>query len=164
MGKRGTTLISAIVIGLLAGSAVGVAAQDAEVDATAPVEFIGATRFGPSGGDFGINPIAESFTDPRLAGEFRVWQNNDVYPGGPTLFMGGFSMHDDEGGWVQRPSFAINHPDGTSATRVIVMDGQGAYEGLTLVAEVSLANRRWDWHGYIVDGELPPAPTIALPE
>ena len=160
MGKRRTNLISAIAIGLLAGSAVGVTAQDE----AAPVEFTGATGFGPSGGDFRINPIVESFTDPRLAGEFRVWQNNDVYPGGPTLFMGGFSMHDDEGGWVQRPSLAINHPDGTSATRVIVMDGQGAYEGLTLVAEVSLANRRWDWHGYIVDGELPPAPTIALPE
>ena len=164
MSKTGTILISAIAIGLLAGSAVGVAAQDAEADAAAPVEFTGATRFGPSGGDYNINPIAEPFTDPRLGGEFRVWQNNEVYPDGPTIFMGGFSMHDDEGGWVQRPSLAVNHPDGTSATRVIVMDGQGVYEGLTLVAEVSLTNRRWDWHGYIVEGELPPAPAIELPE
>ena len=100
----------------------------------------------------------------RLAGSFRVYTNRDAYPGGPSFSMAGFSMHDDEGGWIQRPSPAINHPDGTSAPRVIVMDGQGAYAGLTLVAAVSLANGRWDWHGYIIDGELPPAPTIELPE
>jgi hypothetical protein len=39
-----------------------------------------------------------------------------------------------------------------------------ASDGLTIVAEVSLANERYDLHGYIVDGELPPAPTIELPE
>jgi len=64
----------------------------------------------------------------------------------------------------RRPNIGITHPSGDDANRVIVMDGQGAYAGLTLVAEVSLANDRWDWHGYIVDGELPPAPTIELPE
>ena len=83
---------------------------------------------------------------------------------GKAIFMGGFSMHDDDGGWIQRLGLSISHPDGTPATRVIVMDGQGAYDGLTVVAEVSLANERYDWHGYIVDGELPPAPTIELPE
>ena len=154
MRKTRTLLITAVAISLLAGSAVGVAAQD---EATA-VEFTGATSFG--------SPlrISEPFTDPRLAGEFRVTSNQDPYPGGPTIFMGGFSMHDDEGGWIQRPSPAISHPEGTSAPRVIVMDGQGAYAGLTLVAAVSLRGSRWDWHGYIIDGELPPAPTIELPE
>jgi hypothetical protein len=156
--KTRTALITAIAIGLLAGSAVGVAAQD---EATA-VEFTGAIGFGPSSGS--VSPILEPFTDPRLAGEFRTWQNNRAYPGGPTFFMAGFSMHDDDGGWIQRPGLSIGHPDGTSATKVIVMDGQGAYDGLTVVAEVSVADRRWDWHGYIVDGELPPAPTIELPE
>jgi hypothetical protein len=157
MRKTKLPIIATVIIGLLAGSAVGVAAQD---EATA-VEFTGAIGFGPD-----VKPIVEPFTDPRLAGEFRVWTNSDAYPGGPTIFTGGFSMHDDEGGWIQRvfPGGAINHPDGTSAPRVIVMDGQGAYAGLTLVAAVSLANRRWDWHGYIIDGELPPAPTIELPE
>ena len=44
------------------------------------------------------------------------------------------------------------------------MDGQGAYEGLVLVAEVALAGDTWDWRGYIIDGDLPPAPVIELPE
>ena len=155
-----TTTISILALGLLAGSAVGVTAQD---EAT-PVEFTGAIGFGPYGGSYWDTPIVEPFTDPRLAGEFRVWENNRAYPGGPTFWRNGFSIHDDDGGWIQRPGLSIGHPDGTSATQVIIMDGHQAYEGLTLVAEVSLANSRRDWHGYIVDGELPPAPTIELPE
>ncbi len=164
MGKTRTILIGAIAIGLLAGSAVGAAAQDTETDAAAPVEFTGATGFGPPGNGYRINPILEPFTDPRLAGEFRVWENNRAYPGGPTFWRTGFSIHDDDGGWIERPGLSIGHPDGTSATRVIIMDGHQAYEGLTLVAEVSSTGSRRDWHGYIVDGELPPAPTIELPE
>ena len=160
MRKTRTSLISAIIIGLLAGSMVNVAAQDEET----AVEFTGAIGFGPSRGSYWDTPIVEPFTDPRLAGEFRTWANNHVYSGGLMLFTGAFSMHDDEGAWVQRPGLRINHPGGTSATTVIVMDGQGAYDGLTIVAEVSLANERYDLHGYIVDGELPPAPTIELPE
>jgi hypothetical protein len=88
MRKTRTTLIIAVAISLLAGSAVGVTAQD---EATA-VEFTGRLGFGSP------LPIVEPFTDPRLAGEFRVSSNQDAYPGGPTIFMGGFSMHDDEGG------------------------------------------------------------------
>jgi hypothetical protein len=176
-----TTLISAIAIGLLAGSVVGVAAQDEEAVAATPVEITGSTSFGGcSGGqtstadEDGVvmargegrycNNPSSGFTDPRLQGQFRVWQNNDAYPGGLHLFMTGFSMHDDEGAWVQRPSLAFNHPDGANATKVIFMDGQGAYDGLTLVAEVGLTGGTWDWHGYIIDRELPPAPIIELPE
>ena len=161
MRKMRTAVTCAIAIGLLAGSTVGVAAQDE----AAPVEFTGATSFGGrGGGPYWVDTIVEPFTDPRLAGEFRVWENNRAYPGGPTFWMTGFSIHDDDGGWIERPGLSIGHPDGTSATRVIIMDGHQAYDGLTLVAEVSLANSRRDWHGYIVDGELPPAPTIELPE
>ena len=76
----------------------------------------------------------------------------------------GFSIHDDDGGWIERPGLSIGFPGVASATRVIIMDGHQAYEGLTLVAEVSSTGSRRDWHGYIVDGELPPAPTIELPE
>ena len=176
-----TTTISILAVGLLAGSTLGVAAQDEATDQVAPVEFTGTTSFGPcSGGQTStvdedgvvmeraegrscINP-SSGFADPRLQGQFRVWQNNDAFPGGLHLFMTGFSMHDDEGAWIQRPSLALNHPDGTNATKVIVMEGEGAYDGLTLVAEVGLTGGRWDWHGYIIDRELPPAPTIELPE
>ena len=158
-------LISILAIGLMAGSTVGVTAQEEEAaDQATAVEFTGATSFGPCSAGYCNNPIVEPFTDPRLAGQFRVWANDVSYPSGPTFWMTGFSMHDDDGGWVQHPSIGVTHPDGHDATRVIAMDGQGAYDGLTLVAEVSLSGSRWDWHGYIVDGELPPTPTIELPQ
>ena len=159
-----TTIISIFALGLLAGSAVGVAAQDEQADQATAVEFTGATSFGPCSTDYCNNPIVEPFTDTRLAGQFRVWPNSDPYPGGPTLWVSGFSMHDDDGDWVQRPNIGITHSNGDASTEVIVMDGQGAYDGLTVVAEVSLDNSRWDWHGYIIDGELPPTPSIELPE
>ena len=70
MHKTKLSIIATVTIGLLAGSAVGVAAQD---EATA-VEFTGAIGFGP-----GLyKPIIEPFTDPRLAGQLRVWTNRDV--------------------------------------------------------------------------------------
>ena len=41
---------------------------------------------------------------------------------------------------------------------------RGAYEGLTIIAEVDLKGQQWDWHGYIIDGGLPPMTEIILPE
>ena len=79
--------LAAIIIGLLAGSAVGVTAQE---EAVGPVEFTGATGFGGrGGGPYWVDTIVEPFTDPRLAGEFRVWENNRAYravprSGGPA--------------------------------------------------------------------------------
>ena len=43
------------------------------------------------------------------------------------------------------------------------MDGHGAYDGLTIIAEVEFLGSSWDWHGYIIDGGLPPATEPALP-
>jgi hypothetical protein len=163
MSGHRTSISTILALGLLAGPEVGVTAQEVEEAAPTAVEFTGATGFGRCSPDYCDNPTVRPFTDPRLAGRFRVWGNDVDYPGGPTIRMVGFSMHDDDGGWVQRPSVAITHADGVDATRVIVMDGQGAYTGLTLVAEVSLTGETWDWHGYILEGDLPPVPTIELP-
>ena len=177
-----TTTISILAVGLLAGSTLGVAAQDEATDQVAPVEFTGTTSFGPcSGGQTStvdedgvvmeraegrscINP-SSGFADPRLQGQFRVWQNNDAFPGGLHLFMTGFSMHDDEGAWIQRPSLALNHPDGTNATKVIVMEGEGAYDGLVVVADLawdpSGVGSVFDVRGYILAADdLPSAMTI----
>jgi hypothetical protein len=159
-----------------------VAPPGAEVDPAAPVEFTGRTSFGTcfgssayetgangltmerNEGRYCNNPNSGSFTDQRLQGDFRVWQNNDQYTDGPAIWATSFSMHDDDGAWVQRPSYALFHPDDSGPARVITMDGQGAYEGIAIVAEVNIGSQGWTWHGYIIDGELPPHPQIELPE
>ena len=70
----------------------------------APVEFTGKIALGPctgasemevSGGrtrtlsaDRGRYcepPVSEPFSDPRLVGDYYVWQNNDVRMDGPTI-------------------------------------------------------------------------------
>lgn len=116
-------------------------------------------------GAYCVNPIVEDFGDPRLRGEFRVWSGgNDGYGLGPTVWSHRFSMHDAEGKWVQRPSLSFNHADGSGPNEVVVMDGSGAYDGLSLVAEVDLFDSIWTWRGYIIEGDLPPVPEVRLPE
>jgi hypothetical protein len=93
-----TTVITAIAIGLLAGSAVGAAAQDAEV--AAPVEVTGTDVEGLCpGGPSQIVGLVEqnrgfvcthtwSTSDPRLDGTFtRAW-NLDFYRDGSGLDFG----------------------------------------------------------------------------
>ena len=57
-----------------------------------------------------------------------------------------------------RPQFRIGSMDGPeNFTGTWVLDGEGAYEGLTAV----LAKPELDsdpLHGYIISGDLPPAP------
>ena len=36
--------------------------------------------------------------------------------------------------------------------------GEGAYEGLTAIATVDIEGEIWSWHGWIIDGDLPPLP------
>ena len=147
------------------------------------VEFSGKTQFGPcygseltpeispgfvretsDTGHYCVNPITENFGDPRLAGEFRVWTGgNDGYGLGPTIWSSRFSMHDDEGAWVQRPNLTLSHADGSGPNEVVTMDGRGAYEGLSLIAEVHLFDMVWTWDGYIIEGDLPPIPEVLLP-
>ena len=69
MRKTRTTLITAIAIGLLAGSAVSVAAQEE------PVEVTGQVRFSGSSGS------SETWTtnDPRLSGTGR-WDPTEGTP------------------------------------------------------------------------------------
>ncbi len=156
----------------------------AEATRAPAVEFTGKTQFGDcfgpdttvqtspgfvreteEAGSYCVNPTTEAFTDPRLGGEFRVWVGgNDGYGLGPTIWSSRFSMHDEDGAWVQRPDLTLSHADGSGPNDVVIMDGSGAYDGLSLIAEVSFFDSVWTWRGYIIDGDLPPTPEVRLPE
>jgi hypothetical protein len=45
---------------------------------------------------------------------------------------------------------------GGYATQVLV--GDGAYAGLTAIADVTLEGDTWSWDGWIIPGDVPPAP------
>lgn len=179
-----TALATAAIVGVSLAPSSQEQVPGAETTARSFVEFSGKTQFGPcfgteqaretssgfvretnEAGYYCLNPIAEDFGDPRLAGEFRVWTGgNDGYGLGPTIWSSRFSMHDDEGAWVQRPNLTLSHADGSGPNDVVIMDGLGAYEGLSLIAEVHLFDATWTWRGYIIEGDLPPVPEVLLPE
>ena len=169
--KSGLSTI--LAIGLLAGSAVGVGAQEEAAEPTAPVEFTGKIASGPCSGSAHIEssdgrtrtlsadngrycqpPVVEPFSDPRLVGDYYVWQNNDVHMGGPVVYATAFSIVNDEGAWRGIPDTIL--PEESSSTQVLV--GEGAYEGLTAIATVDRDSSGWDWHGWIIEGGVPPLP------
>jgi len=169
--KSGLSAI--LAIGLLAGSAVGVGAQEEAAEPTAPVEFTGKVAFGGCTGSATIEssegrtrtlsadngrycrpPVIEPFSDPRLQGDYYVWQNNDVHVDGPEIYATAFSIVNDEGAWRGIPDIIL---DG-EAPSVQTLVGEGAYEGLTAISRVDLDGSVWSWHGWIIEGDVPPLP------
>ena len=113
MQKARTTLTTVVAIGLLAGSAVGVAAQETETEA--PSEFtatwahnfgLGVRRNVPEGSDpvrgrgYANHPrVIETTGDPRFEGEVTLVVNHDTYAsdGALRVFHRAFSVANDEG-------------------------------------------------------------------
>jgi hypothetical protein len=168
-----TTLISAIAIGLLAGSSVGVAAQTDE--ATAPVEFTAKWVFGPdvraetfefdggnlmSRGGAWQPGVLTAASDPRLEGTISVAANSNQLAGagGPEVSTYAFRIENDEGTWQQMPTINLALGDGDLNSTTGVLIGEGGYAGLIAVFDNVTTGEVWDLHGYIIAGELPPAP------
>ena len=125
--KKLLALTATMAIGLLAGSAVGVAAQDDE--AAAPVEFTAKLAFGPSvrsetstvgdgvtthsGGAWRAGVITQA-SDPRLQGTTYMAANSNDYSaaGGPIVWNYAFRIVNDGGAWQQRPTLDLDFSDG----------------------------------------------------
>jgi hypothetical protein len=78
--------------------------------------------------------------------------------GGPIVWNYAFRIVNDGGAWQQRPTLDLDFSDGSEDLTLGVMVGEGGYEGLTAVFQNVTSNSSWDLHGYIIDGELTPAP------
>ena len=177
---RGITrglVTAAIAIGLVAGSAVGVAAKDAEV--AAPVEFTASWKAGGGivrpmtstigegvkeyrGGAFTPGVINEA-TDPRLAGHVTLAVNYNDYPArdGLRVVNHAFRVENEDGAWQQLPTINIQWPGEDNLGVVGVFIGEGAYDGLIAVFDNVIdpeAGGTFDLHGFIFEVGLPPAP------
>lgn len=155
-----TTTISILAIGLLAGSTVGVAAQDeaAAAEPITPVQVTGAIELGGSA-DYGIvdvtwddergveerrggywdDPIETD--EPRLSGQLRSVLNMDTF-GGPVLGGDGSvvtartELVNDEGTWTGTlRGYSYPHSSAGFPQRDLIwhieLTGTGTYEGLS---------------------------------
>jgi hypothetical protein len=144
-----TTLISAIAIGLLAGSAVGVAAQD---DASLEPSFFRA-QFGDGTGfedselvgadpEFGrtlnITEITVDATDPRASGIMNLAASSRGFGGGgwpdPDVRVLSMRLENDDGSW-EGTGLGLA-PRNNRNIEVWNLTGQDGYEGLSMVIVV----------------------------
>lgn len=144
-----TPFISAITMVLLAGSAVGVAAQD---DPMAPAAVTGTAlqKTQESGGTptmveaFGMLREGLQFTstweasDPRLSGESTITGNAIGYSEQQMEVGSGDSTLENDGGrWVGRATVLAGYPFGTTETHIL--QGEDAYAGLTAYVVIERA-------------------------
>jgi len=181
-----TTTVSILTIGLLAGSAVGVAAQDEEAaDPMAPaffgveyvesdVEFVdgryeevapGLERFD---GEIVRGQLVEA-EDPRASGEWSMVENIGVAfseaPAGSRSVADvrarSVRLENEAGAWEGTGWGASNAPESPTGARAVVimnvLDGTGAYEGLTLFF-ANTADQTWGW--IMPDSLLPAIPEL----
>ncbi len=78
--------------------------------------------------------------------------------GGPIVWNYAFRIVNDGGAWQQSPTLDLDFSDGSEDLTLGVLVGEGGYEGLTAVFQNVTSDGTWDLHGYIIDGELTPAP------
>jgi hypothetical protein len=124
----------------------------ATTDAEGPVAHTRGSSCGPT----------YSFSDSRLDGTVTWLSNVDEYTDGSGLVIQSVAMsiENDDGAWRTMPMLSISAP-GTfeyDPGRQSFLVGEGAYEGLVAVVEGFGTD---DLHGFIIDGELPPAPENA---
>jgi hypothetical protein len=171
VGAIKTTTLSILAISLLAGSTLGVVAQDADpeeaVEFTAQWTFgneiradvaeagDGATRY--EGGAW--RPVARTeATDPRLQGALSVARNSIEYDDGPEIASVVFRIENDDGAWTMTPTISLTDPDLAPKSDVGVFVGEGDYEGLLAVTRIDTDRGAgtWDLRGYVVEAGLPP--------
>ena len=186
MRKTRTTLITAIAIGLLVGSTVGVAGQEQDADIVPPVEVTGRRTIADncSETDYPALLICStdtssmwSFSDPRLEGTVTRFQKGVTFELGDVsdvyIASNAISIENDGGTWRERPRTWLM-PDGLATfewlpQQVFVFEGSGDYEGLVAVLRLTGGqpghSRRRDFRGFIIDARwMPPPPENALTE
>lgn len=158
-------VISTVAIGLLASSAVGVAAQQTEP----PHEFSGRWAYsydieehGETGGMWGY--VAEEMSDPRLEGRISLAGDRSGLGEGAELWNTVIRIENEEGAWEEMPGLLVRFDEASASVRTGLFIGEGAYEGLVAVTELAwdLSGPRsaFDVRGVVLDEEDLPETVI----
>ena len=164
--KSGLSFV--LAVGLLAGSAVGVTAQDEE----GPAAFDGSINVDgeacTEAADWNECPIAMEASDERLTGDGIVRNGSDAFEfdGGEGLIVlvnQALRVENADGAWSGGgPLYALPFTEGApfgTDQPTWVLAGEGAYEGVTAVLRVDFAEEG-TFGGVDLEGELPAAPPL----
>jgi hypothetical protein len=103
-------------------------------------------------------PVISGMSDPRLDGVLTYSEDSDLYPAPGASFEFGavtYRISTADGAW-QGSTPIVKDGGGYCCNSVVVLVGEGAYEGLYAWMDTS------DWdaiHGVIFPAPAPPAPT-----
>ncbi len=103
-------------------------------------------------------------SDSRLSGIATWMTSDDRYLGAANASVGydTLSIENEDGVWREVPQIRIEFPGASEAdTSVTVLEGEGAYEGLVAVLQVTAGDAGREYEGFIIDGGLPPFPENA---
>jgi hypothetical protein len=184
MRKLQIPFMTALALGLLAGSTVGVAAQDDDADAArvVPVSFTGRLAGGPPAAERAqtietVDGVVqrrgqafefelEDVSDPRLGGRMIRFFDDDEYPGpeeSASFWIQTMTIRieNDGGAWqgsrhyFSDENIAIEENDQVDS--VVVLVGEDDYEGLYAAYEEEADDFR-GFHGVIFPTPPPPPP------
>ena len=156
-----TITISILAVGLLAGSAVGVAAQPPEGEAA----YVTGTVTISGGEEGDQRSLSLDASDSRLSGDGSIntadlaIQSDDVFV---VLVDLSLRIENDEGAWTGGGLlYALPGPDDVVGQDepTWVLSGEGAYDGLTAVLRADLGPDG-SFAGVIVGAEPPAAPPV----
>lgn len=172
MKGRKTTLVVAISIGLLAGSTVGVAAQDEP-------SMEGAAVTGTAGWLREVSGGTESSTDGIVAVDDVVhvhsWTASDPRLSGDLTYTGNWLFDENAGNSIQSGTYELTNEGGSwlgdatayssdalqADTDVVVFAGRDGYEGLTAYVVIDWSSSGAsgeNFEGVIFPSAMPPVP------
>lgn len=165
-------ILAAVVLALGPGAVLAQSSVPSS-DPTVPVEFTGRFAWG---GQTGVGtetqvgdrleirgnvfrPTVVEVSDPRLSGAITFTNDLDVHPipGTETavaVWWRTWRIENEAGAW-QGSAHDVSFADDSRATYVVVLRGEGAYEGLIAPMEVTLDGQAWNLNGVIVTGPGP---------
>ena len=163
-----TTTISILALGLLAGSAVGVAAQDDAANTMAPSVFTTSPVPGPpefsedAATGLPVAVVEFTATDPRAAGMMTAIEDvSDIEADGRaySVLSASVRLVNDGGTWVgTNRGINVESDDGAGGWAA-EYTGEGGYEGLKMYTFRTFADLQDEgtWVGFIVPADVVPA-------
>ena len=94
-------------------------------------------------------------SDPRLDGDVVLVETLDDYPG-VRYAVTDLRLETTEGAWQAEPVAGILDEGGSGDLGGTIWVGEGAYEGMRLIAEISFGGFGFNLDGYIIESDSPP--------